>query len=147
MGSVKVEELCRDILQFAFPGVVRKSLKRARGVEQFGVDVEGFDADQAPFVVVSCKCYREVKGRYLLPWTNDFTNHLDGHWRDKGVRHFVLALTHPGNDDSLNDSARAATDQLRQAGIEFHLWDALTITDLLRRDRSLIDRYFNPSWS
>lgn len=85
IGSVKFEELCRDILPLAFPDVVRQSLKRKSGSQQFGVDVEGFDARHVPFVVVSCKCYEEVKGRYLLPWTMDFSTHLDGHWKDKGV--------------------------------------------------------------
>ena len=147
VGSVAFEKICRDILQAGFPSVVRKSLKRRSGQEQFGVDVEGFDASHDPFVVVSCKCYADVKGRYLLPWVKEFSKHLDGHWKDKKVKHFVLAVTHPGNDDALNDAARAVSEHLQQFGIEFHLWDALLITHYLRNDAYLIDQYFNRYWS
>lgn len=146
VGSVAFEKLCRDIVHYDFREIQSRALKRELGQSQFGADVEGFDADHRSPVVVSSKCYHEVKARYLLPWTKHFSGHLDGHWKDKGVKHFVLAITQCRNDDHLNEAARACAEELKPHGITFDLWDALHITDLLRRDPSLVERYFNKYW-
>jgi hypothetical protein len=147
VGSVKFEELCCDILRKEFREAQRWSLKRKRGQAQFGVDVEGFDVDAEPFVVISAKCYAKIQGRDLRPWTKDFTDHLDGHWKGKRVRHFVLAVSHEGNDDEINDVARELTAELGKQGIRFALWNSYKITELLREDPGLVLRYFNRYWA
>lgn len=146
VGSVKFEKLCRDVLRHRFLDVRRSALKRESGLQQFGVDVEGFDDAQNTPVVVSCKCWGEIRGRHLLPWTEEFTTHLAGHWKDRGVKRFVLAITHPGNADEIAEAARRCRDHLAMHGIEFELWDILVITDLLRKEVELVDRYFNRVW-
>ncbi|RUW36032.1 hypothetical protein EOA60_03430, partial [Mesorhizobium sp. M1A.F.Ca.IN.020.06.1.1] len=80
VGSLRFEHLCLDILRKEYKEAQRTSLKRKRGVPQFGVDVEGFDQDSEPFVVISAKCYKDIEGWHLAPWTEDFTKHLEGHW-------------------------------------------------------------------
>lgn len=146
LGSRKFEELCCDLLRKAFPEAQRSSLKRKSGVAQFGVDVEGFDPRGSPFVVISSKCYAEIEGWHLSPWTKDFTKHLGSHWKDKGVRHFVLAVTHECNDDKINDAARIISAELERQGIEFRIWNSLTISELLRDDPRLVNQYFNKYW-
>lgn len=146
VGSRKFEELCCDLLSRAFPEAQRSSLKRKNGQAQFGVDVEGFDLRGSPFVVISSKCYAEIEGWHLSRWTEDFTKHLGSHWKDKGVRHFVLAVTHECNDDKINDAARAVGAELEKYGIQFWLWHSLKISELLRNDPKLVNQYFNKYW-
>lgn len=146
VGSKKFEELCRAILKPEFKDVLRVALKRTSGVEQYGVDVEGFDQLHDPVVVLSAKCYQKIDAWEFRPWIQDFFVHLDGHWKGKNVRHFILAVTVAANDDDLNEAARALAKSLAERGIQFHLWDTVHITDLLRNDPRLIDRYFNRYW-
>lgn len=63
VGSIKFEELCCDLVRKEFKDAQRSSLKRKRGVAQYGVDVEGFDLDAEPFVVISAKCYADRLAR------------------------------------------------------------------------------------
>lgn len=146
IGSVALEKMCRDTISYGFPAIASAALKRDRGQSQFGVDVEGFDTGQRSTVVISAKCYQEVKARYLLAWTRDFTKHLDGHWKDKGITHFVLAISVCRNNDDLNEAVRSCVAECAAHGIKFVLWDALLITDLLREEPTLVDRYFNEYW-
>lgn len=146
VGSVKFEELCCDILKKEFKEAQRSSLKRRRGLPQFGVDVEGFDNSSDPFVVISAKCYAEIKGWHLAPWTKDFTDHLEGHWKGKEVKHFVLAVSHECNDDDINDAARLLSASLRPLGIQFTLWNSHKITELMKDDPVLVGKYFNRYW-
>lgn len=146
VGSIKFEELCCDVLRHAHPQIVRANLKRKSGLPQFGVDVEGFNASHQPEVVVSCKCHEHVNARDLVPWTNEFVRHIDGHWKDKGVKVFALAVTHPGNADDIADAARTCQSLLDLHGIRFELWDTRHVTGLLRKEVALVDRYFNAAW-
>lgn len=146
VGSVKFEELCCDVLKHAHPQVVRKNLKRKSGLPQFGVDVEGFNAAHEPEVVISCKCRDGIVPRDLLPWTNDFVQHIDGHWKARGVKVFALAITHPGNSDEIAQAIRDCQAVLTPHGIRFELWDTRHVTDLLRKELALIDRYFSRGW-
>ena len=147
VGSRSFELICRAVAARAFEGlVVRSVLKRTTGVEQYGVDVEGFDRRQDPVVVISAKCYKDVCAWDFRPWIDDFLKHLDGHWAGKGVRHFVLAVAHECNDDPMNAAAKAMVLALEEKGIEFHLWDARLLSDLVARDPILVDRYFGSYW-
>ncbi|MEP9355085.1 hypothetical protein ABLE93_15975 [Xanthobacter sp. KR7-65] len=129
-----------------FKQAQRSSLKRKRGVAQYGVDVEGFNLDAEPFVVISAKCYADIRGRFLGPWVKDFTDHLGDHWKDKHVEHFVLAVSHECNDDDINDAARRITAELKASGIQFHLWHSHKITELMKDDPVLVGRYFHRHW-
>ncbi|WP_276122532.1 hypothetical protein [Pararhizobium qamdonense] len=145
IGSRKFEELCRDIMRQAYPDF-RIALKRRTGQDQFGVDVEGFDDLQNPVTVVSAKCYKHIPAWEFRAWIEDFTKHLEGHWKGKGVKEFIIAVSVEANDDDMNDAARELAAQLRAQGIRFRLWDSVELSELLRKDPRLIDRYFNEAW-
>lgn len=148
IGSVNFEHLCRDLAKPGFPDiVVRTSLKRDRGQQQFGVDVEGFDENDNSAVVISAKCYHDVNAWDFKPWIEDFTRHLDDHWKDKGIKHFVLAVTHETNDDGMNEAAKEAVAALRERGIRFHLWNTYELSRMMRDDAHLVERYFHRHWA
>ena len=147
IGSRKFEEMCRDLASLVFPELVlRASLKRVNGTRQFGADVEGFDEDGEPAVVISAKCYRRIKAWDFRLWLDDFVRHLDSHWAGRRIRFFILAITQESNDDAMNEAARALSRELKRRGIDFRLWNAEEISKQLRRDPTLVDRYFNPAW-
>ncbi|MGK9055257.1 hypothetical protein [Neorhizobium petrolearium] len=145
IGSRKFEELCRDIMRQVYPDY-RIALKRRSGQDQFGVDVEGFDDLQNPVTVVSAKCYKHIPAWEFRAWIEDFTKHLEGHWKGKGVKEFIIAISVEANDDDMNDAARELAAQMRAQDIRFRLWDSVELSDLLRKDPRLIDRYFNEAW-
>jgi tetratricopeptide (TPR) repeat protein len=147
IGSRKFEELCLEILPEAFPGIVQHaSLKRTSGVEQYGVDCEGFDEGHEPAVVVSCKCYKDVNPWDIRLWVDEFLDDLDGHWKDRKLRVFVLAITHEFNDDDLNEATRRQVARLRARGISFKLWNLNVITPLVAKDATRVGRYFHSYW-
>lgn len=146
IGSKDFEYLCADLVREAFPDVKRVAMKRRNGFRQYGADVEGFDALQKPAVVVSCKCYREVEAWEVRAWIEDFRKHLNTHWLGKSVKHFVLAVTVEFNDDDMNTAVTEIAEELAAHGVEFTVWDSYELTELLKRDRALIDRYFNNVW-
>jgi hypothetical protein len=128
VGSKKFEELCRDIIDVEFPSISRKALKRTSGVAQFGADVEGFVPSGCPEFVVSAKCYKKIEAWEFRAWIKDLTKHLGGHWKGKGVKHFVLAVTVEANDDDMSDAARGCqpahkTDPLSASNIDLLVGD------------------------
>ena len=46
----------------------------------------------------------------------------------------------------MNDSATALIHELRSSGLEFSLWNAAELTELVAADPRLVDRYFHPGW-
>ncbi|MBZ9699541.1 MULTISPECIES: hypothetical protein [unclassified Mesorhizobium] len=68
--------------------LVLSALDETDGFHTVHVVREGrFEFEKAnPFVVLSAKCYRDIKGWHFRPWIKDFVDHLDDHWSDKSVR-------------------------------------------------------------
>ncbi len=146
VGSKDFEELCMLVLREQFPGVGRANLKRRSGYAQFGVDVEGFDGHQDPFVVVSCKCYKAVTPSEVRTWINDFVKHLDDHWKGKNVRYFILAMTVAFSVDELNDEARKLSSVLAGRGIELIIWDLIELSPRVTKDIERVSKFFNRYW-
>lgn len=146
VGSDDFESVCRNILPIRYPQVTRSDLKQKKGKQQYGVDVEGFDKDQRLPIVVSCKCYEKILPSYLLHWAKEFTEYFDAHWKDKGIEYFVLAITLDESSDKFTEAIKVVKNHLSGFGVNFDVWNCNSITDLLRKDPSLIDRYFNKYW-
>ena len=106
--------------------------------------MEGIDADGETAVVLAAKCHERTRASYLNGWLLDFTKHLDGHWKGRRIRCFILAVATETNDDGINEAVRQAAGELKPHGIEFRLWDANTITRSLRRSPYLERFRLNP---
>lgn len=145
VGSRQFEEICRDLVRQNYPDL-RPAMKRRSGLPQFGVDVEGFNDLQEPEVVVSAKCYKDIEPWEFRAWIEDFTKHLDGHWKGKGVKEFIIAVSIERNNDDMNDAARELARLLAKESIKFRIWDSVELSEMLAKDPRLIDRYFNESW-
>ena len=136
------EQACRDLAGVAFPNH-RAELKRTRGAAQFEVDVECFDGDQEPEIVIQSKRYKDIKPTQITGWVSDFINELSGHWKDRKVKRYILAITVEGNNDEFNAAFRDAAKRLKRHNILFEPWMLAKLTDLFREDASLVHRYFN----
>lgn len=139
------EELLLDIADRE-PEIVRAELKRSTGFAQFGVDVEGFSDEQRPVLVISCKCYKRIQPHDLATWGKDFLDHVGGHWKDKGVKRFVLAVSVELNDDGLNDQIALETAKFKAAGLRYEVWGLKKLTDKLRPLPHSIVKFFPAGW-
>jgi hypothetical protein len=139
------EEITLDIADKE-PGIVRAELKRISGVAQYGVDVEGFSEDQKPVLVISCKRYRQIQPHDLTTWSADFLKHIGDHWKDKGVKRFVLAVTVELNNDGLNDQIALESARFKAVGIAYEVWGLRKLTDKLRPMPYAIVKFFHPGW-
>ncbi|MCR9196507.1 MAG: hypothetical protein NXH88_17345, partial [Hyphomonas sp.] len=141
----RFENACLDLARIEFPSL-RPELKETKGAKQYEVDVECFDDNQEPVVVIQCKKYKDIKPSQYIRWVELFIDELDGHWKDRGVQTYVLAVTVEGNREQIKEKTREAAKRLKKHGIKFSPWFDATLTDLFRRDLSLVHRYFHPAW-
>ncbi|MDJ0931293.1 hypothetical protein [Breoghania sp.] len=128
------------------PGIVRAELKRTSGVAQFGVDVEGFSEDQKPVLVISCKRYKRIQSSDLTTWSNDFLNHINGHWKDKGVERFVLAVSVELKNYALNDNIIAERACFKEVGLGYEVCVLNKLTGNIRTISHTILEYFHAGW-
>lgn len=128
------------------PDVVQAELKRGRGVDQYGADVEGFSAEHHPILIVSAKRWQRINSSLLREWGRSFVDSFEQHWKSKGVRRFVIAVTVELNDDSLNDTIRSEKQRFKSLGISYEVWGLNQLTNRLRALPRLVATYFHPGW-
>ncbi|KSV76010.1 hypothetical protein N185_16310 [Sinorhizobium sp. GW3] len=139
------EIICIDIAERE-PDVVQADLKRDRGVEQFGADVEGFSSDHAPILVISAKRYQKVTPATLRSWGTKFLDSFKRHWDGKGVKRFVVAATVELNDDDLNEVIREEKLRFSAIGIAYEAWGLRQLTNKLRGLPRVVATYMHPAW-
>lgn len=139
------EFICIDIAERE-PEVAQADLKRSRGVEQFGADVEGFSTEHVPVLVISAKRYQKVTPTTLKKWGTDFLDAYEGHWKGKGVKRFVIAATVELNDDGLNDAIREEKLRFGALGIAYEAWGLRQLTNKLRGLPRVVGNYMHPAW-
>jgi hypothetical protein len=139
------EEILVDIAEKE-PGIVRAELKRVQGVRQYGVDVEGFAEEQIPALVISCKRYKRVQPANLTKWSTEFLKNIGGHWKDRGVKRFVLAVSVELNDDSINAQIAIESARFRAVGIRYEVWGLKKLTDKIRPLPYAIVKFFHAGW-
>ncbi|MBX4865328.1 hypothetical protein HJA86_36505 [Rhizobium bangladeshense] len=139
------EFICIDIAERE-PEVAQADLKRSRGVEQFGADVEGFSTEHVPVLVISAKRYQKVTPTTLKKWGTDFLDAYEGHWKGKGVKRFVIAATVELNDDALNDAIRDEKLRFGALGIAYEAWGLRQLTNKLRGLPRVVGNYMHPAW-
>ncbi|MBP6013488.1 MAG: hypothetical protein KBA31_14780 [Alphaproteobacteria bacterium] len=145
MHDQDFEALCTDLAERQ-PGIIRAELKQTKGVRQFGVDVEAFSETQQPVLVISCKRYQAISVQNVRDWGSDFLKHWDGHWKSRGVKRFVLAVSVPLNDDDLNEVFRKEATRFEERGVAYEPWGTQKLTTLLREAPEIIAAHFPTGW-
>ena len=148
LGEAVFEEFTRRLCQIAFPGYERYELKEVRGRSQFGVDAECFNTAGQPETILSAKCYDKtsITPAKIKTWVNDFTKNLEGHWKGKGVRIFVLAITNDGQKSEIDEAVREIKNDLRRLGVNFEIWFNAKLNDYCIKNESLVSEFFGPVW-
>lgn len=149
LGETRFEDCCVQLCKVRYPNYARYELKRLKGNEQYGVDVECFTNDGFPETVLSAKCYEKtpVTAQKIETWVADFLGHIDGHWKGKEVRRFILAITKDGNNDSVNDEIRKQHARLKTFGIEFIAWFNKQLHDIAKENKGIVAEFFDRAWS
>lgn len=145
MQDEHFEFICIDIAERE-PEVAQADLKRSRGVEQFGADVEGFSTQHVPVLVISAKRYQKVTPTTLKKWGTDFLDAYEGHWKGKGVKRFVIAATVEFNDDGLNEAIREEKLRFKALSIAYEAWGLRQLTNKLRGLPRVVGNYLHPAW-
>ena len=142
------EELCRELCRRQFPGFEEYKLKEVGGNSQYGIDVQCLNQDGKPEVVLSAKCYNHtnVTPGKIEAWTEDFTKHLNGHWKDAPIRTFVLAVSNNGQKDSIVKAVQTEKKRFAELNLKLVPWFTPTLHDFCIQDERLVSRYFSISW-
>nr|MDJ0612927.1 hypothetical protein [Rhizobiaceae bacterium] len=144
IGETRFEEFTRKLCNLVFPKYERFELKCSKGQKQFGVDAECFNADGDTETLLSAKCYDRtpVTAAKIKTWVDDFFGEFEIHWKEKGVKRFILAITHDGNNDLINDEVRNQKKVLKRHGIEFQAWFNSKLHDICIKDERLVYEFF-----
>ena len=110
------------------PGIAWAVLKNKIGDPQYGVDIEGYSADNKPTLVISCKGHKTVRPNDIKNWGRDFLKHWEDHWKAQGVQVFILALT-VAEHDKLTRVISSLSPQFQQYGIQLIPWWSDTLTE------------------
>lgn len=141
----RFENACLDLARIGFHKL-RPELKEIRGAKQYEVDVECFGNDGEPKVVIQCKRYGTVQPAEYIGWVKAFVGELGGHWKERKIETYVLAVTVEGNRESIKKKVREAAELLKPYGIQFEPWFNTYLTHLFRQDANLVRHYFNDAW-
>lgn len=132
------EEMSCALLS-AEPGVHRAELYRSKFDKQFGIDAFGeTDAGQ---VVVSCKCYENIRKGQMKTWSEDFLKHWDAHWKSKNVRKFILSVACEARSEERLADIEVERARFAKIGVEYEVWSARQLQELLRPQRGIVSQY------
>jgi hypothetical protein len=75
------------------PGIATSSEYGLGGQGDRGADVIAYVQGSHEIEVASCKRRQTAKETDLSTWSDEFLDHWENHWKDQGVRRFVLAAS------------------------------------------------------
>jgi hypothetical protein len=117
------------------------------GQSDHGVDViarRAADGEE----VASCKLRTLISDKNLADWSDEFFDHWDDHWKQRGIRRFVLATTATNTGDrKIQDQVSAERQRFDKLGIVYELWGPLQFAQKLSRHRDITARYLSPGWA
>lgn len=145
-GDARFEDICVEIAQNE-DGIETADKKNAAFRAQYGVDVEAFDRAGDPILVISCKNYQKIDAPKISEWSDDFLNHWEDHWKGKGVKSFVLAVTIELNADRLRAAIWEEKKRFAAVGIAYECWGTRQLTSKLRPYPALVTALFNAGWA
>jgi len=135
MGAMPFQELCRDLL--AVQGeFIDCRVYGDNGEGQFGIDVR-CDRKDNVLEVAQAKCYKEYPPAKIIDASNKFFDNIQL-WQREGVQKFILIVACRISSRKANDQIAIERQRFKEVGINYELWDAIRIRDILRDHRELI---------
>ncbi len=139
MDDEAFEELCCALFDKE-PNIQKADRYRAPRECQFGIDILG-ERVGGGVEVVSCKCCSVIKKSDIPTWCDDFLKHWDTHWKDQGVRRFVLAVAVDVRSERRQAEIKQQRDRFRALGVEFDVWAPRQLQEKLRPYRGIASQY------
>jgi len=134
------ERLCCD-LAAKEPHIDAAALYGRLPQGQKGVDILMYHRVGGGSDVAQCKNYRRFTKADLRTTVKEFEA-AQKHWRNKGIRRFLLCLGCTSSDTPLQDEILGQRQRLARRGIAFDVWDDAVLTAKLTTDPALTFRYF-----
>lgn len=138
MGALPFQELCRDLLE-AQSEVVDCRVYGDNGEAQFGIDIR-CERKTHVLEVAQAKCYERFLPSDIAKASDKFMEHLEL-WTTKGVRKFILIVSCRVSSVKAIKQADIEKNKFSACGIEYELWDAIKIRDILRKNDGLINTH------
>lgn len=141
------ENLCSEILVTHRAGIeIDSELFGLPRKPQYGIDILGRLPD-GTCDVVSCKRYKTIAKGKITTWSNDFADHWNSYWNNRGIKRFILAIsTNIKNPDRLKE-IEIQTERFAKLGIEFVVWHEKKLDRLLRSQSILVNQYFGEEYA
>ena len=143
LDAYEFQGLCRDLL-YEDEIVTTCDIYGVQGQRQHGIDLiaprqlgEGVDVGQ-------CRCYRVYQPRHIKQASDEFFEHWD-HWRDKGVRRFILLVACDLSTTQRRNEVLRQRDRFGKYEIQYEAWDASMIVRKMQGHPPIVWRYLQ-SW-
>jgi hypothetical protein len=146
MEAIPFQELCRDLL------AVQGEFTNCRiygdnGEGQFGIDIR-CDRKTGILEVAQSKCYKNFPPAEIVKASNKFFEHIQ-FWQNEGVKKFILIVACRISSQKANTQISIERQRFKDVDIDYELWDAIRIRDILRDNSKLIYTHIENSqfWS
>jgi hypothetical protein len=146
MEAIPFQELCRDLL--AVQGEFTDCrIYGDNGEGQFGIDIR-CDRKTGILEVAQSKCYKNFPPAEIVEVSNKFFESIQ-FWQKEGVKKFILIVACRITSQKANTQISIERQRFKDAGIDYELWDAIRIRDILRDNSKLIYTHIENSqfWS
>lgn len=139
------EEMCCALLDKE-PEIRTADRYRTARQLQFGVDIVGELDDHSGIHVVSCKCYGSLRKGQLELFSNEFLPHWEAHWREKGVRRFVLCIATDIRSQQRKAEIREQRKRFRELGITYEVWGPRQLQEKLRPHPGIVSQFLGSTF-
>jgi len=147
MGEYRFQRLVTDLYALE-PNIAISDEYGLRGQEDYGADVIARRTSGDGEEVASCKCYKTTSAGQLSRWSDEFLEHWKEHWRNRGIRRFVLATTaENAASRTVQDQVTAERTRFAALGVEYELWGPATLVAKIRPQRGIAVNYLGDLWA
>jgi len=146
MEAIPFQELCRGLL--AVQGdFIDCRIYGDNGEKQFGIDIR-CNRKTGILEVAQSKCYKNFTPAEIVEASNKFFENIQ-FWQNEGVKKFILIVACRISSRKANDQISIERQRFKDVGIDYELWDAIRIRDILRDNPKLIYTHIENSqfWS
>ncbi len=146
MGAIPFQELCRDLLA-AQGEFIDCRIYGDNGEEQCGIDIRCVRKANI-LEVAQAKCYKNYPPAKIIDASNKFFEHVQ-FWQNERVKKFILIVACRISSQKASDQILIERKRFKDVDIDYELWDAIHIRDILRENTKIIYTHIENSqfWS
>jgi len=139
------EELCRDLFD-AQTEISTCEIYGKPGQTQFGIDLLAVRSTGTSYDVGQCKCYENFTARLIAAASDDFLQHLDGHWAGWSIKRFVLLVASDLSGRQQQDEIAKQRKRFAEREINYEAWSAPILRNRLAPHPSVVRTHLGEPW-